>query len=98
MRAGLPRLAPLLVRLDWGKPDQLGSRTELTTWMTPFDCSTSVMVTEDTPPLASVIVSLPAEGEVTVISPPATVLNFAWPPPSLTAFIRFVAVRRPGTT
>jgi hypothetical protein len=33
--------------------------TVSTTWMTPFFCSTSAVVTLDLPPLASVIVSLP---------------------------------------
>src|SRR5262245_20348865 len=77
---------------------QPGNRTVSTTWITPLDWSTSPMVTIDLPPLASVTESLPGPACSTVRVSPATVLNMALPPPSLTAFIRLEAVRRPGTT
>jgi hypothetical protein len=50
-----------------------GRRTLSMTWMTPFDWSTSAMVTVATPPFSSVTVTLPPAFSVS--SQPPTVLT-----------------------
>src|SRR5215472_10315380 len=69
-----------------------GISTVSTTCITPFDCSTSAIVTIDIAPLASVTDSRPGPACLTTSSSPSTVLSLAQPPPSLTAFIRLGAV------
>src|SRR5262245_52182110 len=83
---------------DPGSRHHIGSSTVSITWMTPFDCSTSAIVTVATLPLASVTESLPGPACLIQMSPPAAVLSLAVPSPSLIAFINEAAVMRPGTT
>ena len=61
-----------------------GIRTLLMTWITPFDCSTSAMVTLAVRPFESVI-SKVLPFSVMVSGSPCTLLNVACPPPCLTA-------------
>ncbi len=59
-RSGGSALRPTGVNAWRGR--YFGSRTVSITWITPFDCSTSAIVTVAASPLASVTESLPAAG------------------------------------
>src|SRR6185503_13877482 len=69
----------------------LGRSTASTTWMTPFDCLTSAMVTvahlPDSSPTRTLLPS-----SLKVSSQPPTVLALCMPPSSLTIFMTAAAI------
>src|SRR6195256_4339582 len=77
--------------LDQARRPQLGNSTVSITWMTPFDWNTFWIVTFDTLPLESQMLSvLPLAS--TVSQSPSTVLILAWPPAFLAASMRSLAL------
>jgi len=80
-----------------GHPCFAGSSTWSITWITPFDCFTSSMVTAATPPFSSFTTTF-VPCIIAISLSPFTVVSVAVPLPALMAFTIAAASMFPATT